>query len=91
MSTTLSKRHLRRAFPDDNVEVHRIEPTQWLEGNQVFQIRTGLYTCETILDYGATWSRIGVSKIGQRFFVVFMQKLKENRTHASPIGQFYVS
>ena len=68
MSTTLSKRHLHRAFPDDNVEVHRIEPTPWLPGNQVFQIRTGLYTHEAILDYGATWSRIGLSKIGQRFF-----------------------
>ena len=26
-STTLSKRHLHRAFPDDNIEVHRIRPT----------------------------------------------------------------
>ena len=68
MSTTLSKRHLHRAFPDDNVEVHRIEPTPWLPGNQVFQIRTGLYTHEAILDYGNAWDRIGLSKIGQRFF-----------------------
>jgi len=67
-STTLSKRHLHRAFPDDNIEVHRIQPTPWLSGNQVFQLRTGVYTHETILDYGTAWSRIGLSKIGERFF-----------------------
>ena len=68
MSTTLSKRHLHKAFPDDNLEVHRVEPTPWLPGNQVFQIRTGLYTHETIIDYSDAWERPGVSKIGQRFF-----------------------
>ena len=67
-STTVSKQHLHRAFPDDNIEIHRIKPTPWLSGNQVFQLRTGLYTHETILDYGTAWSRIGLSKIGERFF-----------------------
>ena len=68
MSTTLSEQHLRRAFPDDDVEVSRIKPTPWLTGNQVFQIRTGLYPREAILDYGNVWKAIGVSKIGHRIF-----------------------
>ena len=67
ISTTLSERHLQRAFPDDDFEVNRIEPTPWLPGNQVFQIRTGLYPRETILDYGNPWDLVKVSKIGHRF------------------------
>ena len=37
-------------------------------GNQVFQIRTGLYPRGIILDYRETWQVIGISEIGQRFF-----------------------
>lgn len=67
MSPTLSERHLRRAFPDDEVEAHRIESTPWVAGNQVFQIRTGLYPREEILDYSNDWGVTGISEIGQRF------------------------
>ena len=66
-STTFSEPHLRRAFPTEKVEVNRIKPTPWLTGNQVFQIRTGLYTNETILDYSGVWG-VGISEIGRRFF-----------------------
>ena len=67
MSPTLSARHFRRAFPDDEVEVHRIESTPWVAGNQVFQIRTGLYTREELLEHMNDWDITKVSKIGQRF------------------------
>lgn len=67
MSTVLSERHLRRAFPDDEVEVNRIESTPWIDGNQVFQIRTGLYPREEILDHNSDWGVVSVSKIGQHF------------------------
>ena len=67
ISPTLSERHLRRTFPDDEVEVHRIEPTPWLPDNQVFQIRTGLYPREEILDYSNDWGVTDIAKIGQRF------------------------
>ena len=68
ISETLSEQHLRRTFPDDEVEVQRIQPTPWLPSNQVFQIRTGLYTRDEILDYSSDSIVRGVSKIGQRFF-----------------------
>ena len=66
-STVLSERHLRRAFPDDEVEVNRPESTPWVAGNQVFQIRTGLYPREEILDHNSDWGVVNVSKIGQHF------------------------
>jgi len=69
MSATPSGRHLRRAFPNDDVEVRRTEPTPWLTDNQVFQIRTGLYPHTAILDYGKAWDTVSFSKIGQRFFI----------------------
>ena len=67
-STTLSEQHLYKVFPDDKVEVIRSEPTAWSAGNQVFQIRTGTYPQETILDYENNWDVIGLSETGQRLF-----------------------
>ena len=68
ISETLSELHLRRIFADEEVEVKRIQPTPWLPGNRVFQIQTGYYQRETILDDSNIWEVIGVSKVGQRFF-----------------------
>ena len=68
-SPTLSEEHLRRAFPDEEIEVFRPQPTLWNAGNQVCQIRTGIYPRETLLDYDGTWDIVGVSKTGQRFLL----------------------
>ena len=69
MSSTLSTGHLHRAFPDEEIEVFRAELIAWVPGNQIFQIRTGTYPRETILDYDNTWDVIGTSKMGQRFLL----------------------
>lgn len=68
MSVNLSEQHLRRAFPNEKIEVHHTEPTAWVAENKVFQIRTGTYPRKTILDYNSNWDLIGLSKMGQRFF-----------------------
>ena len=69
LSATLTEDDLHRAFPDEEIEVIHIPSTPWLEGNQVFQIRTGVHTRKTILDYDSTWDVIGLSKMGERFFL----------------------
>ena len=69
LSSTLSEEHLCRAFPDEEIEVLGTEPTPWVAGNQIFQIRTGIYPRETILDYDNTWDVIGTSKTGQHFLL----------------------
>ncbi len=68
ISATLSERHLSRVFPDEEIEIVRPEPTAWGAGNQVFQIRTGIYSRQTILNYGSNWDVTGISKTGQCFF-----------------------
>ena len=68
ISATLSERHLCRVFPDEEIEIVRPEPTAWVAGNQVFQIRTGIYSRQIILNYGSNWDVIGMSKTGQHFF-----------------------
>ena len=67
MSLTPSERYIRRAFPHEKIEVHRSEPTSWIPGNQVFQIRTGIYPQQTILGYNNNADVIGISKTGRRF------------------------
>ena len=69
MSSTLSEQDLRRVFPDEKTECIHIKPTAWIAGNRVFQIRTGTYPLETILEYNNSWDVIGVSKTGQRILL----------------------
>ena len=67
-SLILPEEHLRRALPDKKITVNRTEPAAWMSGNQVFQIRTGVYPRHTILNYNGNQDIIGISKTGQRFF-----------------------
>lgn len=84
ISSTFSEQHLHRTFPDETIEVFRIQPTARDGSNQVFQIRTGIYPRETILDYDATWDVIGVSETGQRFLLGIRAEIERdsNVTHA---------
>ncbi len=67
LSTILQEQHLRKAFPEAAIQVRHTEPTAWVEGNRVFQIRTGNYPLQTIIGHKGNWNVRGVSKIGQRF------------------------
>ena len=78
MAATHSERHLRRAFPDEGVEVSRIRPTPWLTGNQVFQIRTGLYARATILDHNTPWNQVGISEIGEHLLLGIRAEIERN-------------
>ena len=69
MSSAISEEHLRRAFPDETIEVFRTGPTPWVAGNQVFQIRTDIYPRETLLDYDSSWDVIATSQTGQCFLL----------------------
>lgn len=69
LSANFSERHLRRTFPNDDIEIIPSEPAAWGAGNQIFQIRTGNYTLETIVDYDNTWDVPSLSEVAQRFFL----------------------
>ena len=69
MSPTLSERDFRRMFQDEEIEAIHIKPTPWVAGNKVFQIRTGVHTLKTMLDYDSNWDDIGLSKEGECFFL----------------------
>ena len=53
---------------DAETEIVRTQPTAWAPGNQVFQIRTGIYPRKAILDLGNTWDIMGMSETGQHIF-----------------------
>ena len=78
MSSTLSEQDLRRAFPDEEIEVHNIKPTAWITGNRVFQIRTGIYPRQSILNYDTDWRALGMSEIGQRIFLGIQTEIDKN-------------
>ncbi len=68
-AANFSERHLHRAFPNDDFDIIHTEPATWGTGNRVFQIRTGHYTLETIVDYDNTWDVLSLSETAQRFFL----------------------
>ncbi len=69
MSSTLPERYLRKAFPNEKIEVHHIKPPMWVAGTRIFQIRTGTYPRQTLLNYDTDWDILGMSKTGQCFFL----------------------
>ena len=78
VSSTLSEGHLHRTFPDEEIKVLHTEPTAWVASNQVFQIRTGIYPRETLLDYDSSWDFIGVSKTGQCFLLGILAEIERD-------------
>ena len=66
MSPIFTERHLRRIFPNEEIEVVRTEPIAWIPGNRLFQLRSGIYSRHTILNHDSNWDVLGLSKIGER-------------------------
>ena len=84
ISPTLTEPHLRKVFPDEDIEFIHTEPSVWLANNQIFQIRTGVHPLQTILNYESNWDIMGLTKLGERFFVGIRAEIEKDpkTTHA---------
>ena len=71
--------HLRRTFLDEEIEILRTQPMAWVPGNRVFQIRTGIYPRETILDFSDTWDIMAMSETGQHIFSRIQAEIERDR------------
>ena len=71
--------HLRRAFLDVETEILHAQPMVWVPGNRVFQIRTGIYPRETILDFSNTWDLMAMSETGQHIFSRIQAEIERDR------------
>ena len=76
---TLYAEHLRRTFLDVETEILHTQPMVWVPGNRVFQIRTGIYPRETILDYSNTWDIMAMSETGQHIFSRIQAEIERDR------------
>ena len=75
----LCAEHLRRTFLDVETEILRTQPIVWVPGNRVFQIRTGIYPRETILDLRNTWDIMAMSETGQHIFSRIQAEIERDR------------
>lgn len=66
VSSVFSDQHLHRVFHNENLQTHWTEPIPWSHGSRVFQVRTGTYPSETILDY-SNWNQVRLTETGERF------------------------
>ena len=64
ISSTNLDRHLPQVFPNEERQVIRIKPTTWQPGNILFQIRTGTFPRNMMLDIHNNWQYVGISKLG---------------------------
>ena len=78
MSCTVSERDLRRILRSEEIFVTRVPPAVWVTGNMVFQIRTGTYSPETLLERHRDWDVTGMSKTGQRFFSDILAEIERD-------------
>ncbi|MCY4553952.1 MAG: hypothetical protein OXC79_09785 [Candidatus Poribacteria bacterium] len=78
MSSALSEHDFHRTFPDEEFEVHSIKPIAWPQGNRVFQIRSGIYPRQAILNYDTDWDILGMSKAGQHLFLGIQSEIEKN-------------
>ena len=69
ISPTLSERQLHKVFPSEAIEVVRPQPTAWIPGNEVFQLRTGIHPFRTVFNYDSDWDVRGLSKLGEHFLL----------------------
>lgn len=76
ISSKISEWNLRSAFQGEEIEVHHVEPTAWIPGNRVFQIRTSTYPRRTILNFETDWDNLGMSKTGQRLFLPIQAEIE---------------
>ena len=90
----LDAEHLRRAFLDVETQILRTQPMVWAPGNRIFQIRTGIYPQETILDLNNTWDIMAMSETGQHMFSRIQAEIERDRnikhgiiTHVPAIEQ----
>lgn len=75
-STNLDK-HLTQVFPEEEVQIVRIKPTPWISGNSVFQIRTGTFPRNMLLDTDNNWQYIGMSKLGLHLFLSILTEIEK--------------
>ena len=88
-SITLSEQELSNTFPSEEIECIHINPTPWVAGNQVFQIRTGVHTLKTLLDYDSAWDVIGLSKLGERLLLGICAEIERDPSVKHAIISYY--
>lgn len=76
ISTIDPERNFQNVFPNNDIKVLRTEPPTWIPGNQVFQIRTGVYPRDAMLNNDSNWVVSGMSETGQRFFLGILAEIE---------------
>ena len=77
-ASVLSSEHFRRIFSDTAIEMLPTQPVAWVPGNRVFQIRTGIYSRQTIIDVNNTWDVFGLSETGHHLFWRIQAEIERN-------------
>ena len=84
ISPSLSDSQLRRIFPDQEIDVIRVEPTAWVPDNRVFQLRASGDSLHGILNYDGNSNVMKLSQLGERYFRGIRSEIDRdpNITHA---------
>ena len=84
ISPGLSDPQLRSVFPAEDMAVIHVEPTAWVPGNKVFQLRASGDSLHEILNYDGNSNVMELSQLGERYFRGIRAEIDRdpNITHA---------
>lgn len=88
-TTSHNQQQIHRLFPNETIEFRNIIPNTWKHGNRVFQIRTGLYSREILLDYRGNWDSLGLTEIGDRIFSRILAEIEKDPNILHTILSFH--
>lgn len=82
-TTTFNEAYCRKIFHDENIEFTYSKPVPWKPGNTVYQIRSGVYPRETLMDDTGNWDTLGLTHTGCRLLSGILSEIqkKTNVTH----------
>ena len=69
LSPSLCEEHLRKVFPNEPFKIYNLGTKETLAGNRVYQLRSEMYSPDSILNYDLDWDALGLSSVGTRFAI----------------------
>ncbi len=73
-----TEQQLHRIFPNENMDVIHLEPTTWMPGNKLFQIRTSSKSQQTTLKYNSHTDNMELTKIGERYIIGIRAEIEKD-------------
>ena len=75
-TTFFTEQQCRKLFPDEDIEVIRLEPTAWGHDNRLFQIRTSSKSESETLNYNSNTNNMELTIVAERYLLAIRAEIE---------------